>query len=85
MYITDLGNEVITINDNMDGTFPGHNPDPSKDENIKSLQELMRNRKDLDIGFMFDGDGDRLGVVDKYGNRIRMDKYLIPFNKKDRT
>lgn len=83
--LTDLGNEVVAINDNIDGTFPGHGPDPSKDENIRPLQELMKNRKDLDIGFMFDSDGDRLGVVDKYGNRIRMDKYLIPFIKKDRT
>ncbi|BBL45376.1 phosphomannomutase [Nanobdella aerobiophila] len=82
--VTDLGNEIVPINDKIDGTFPGHMPDPSKDENIKPLKDLMKSKNDLDIGFMFDSDGDRLGIIGKDGERIGMDKYIIPFIKKDR-
>ncbi|MGC9133046.1 MAG: hypothetical protein ACP5GJ_01405 [Nanopusillaceae archaeon] len=81
--LLDLGNDIISINDKLNGNFPSHLPDPSVDENLKQLIELVKNKK-LDIGFSFDGDGDRIGIVDNNGNIIKMDKYLIPFIRENR-
>ena len=55
------------INGNVDGNFPAHNPDPSQKEN---LQQLISEVKSLnyDFGIAFDGDADRLGIVDNTGN-----------------
>ena len=59
-----------------DGNFPNHHPDPCVEANLKDLKEaVIKNNADLGIGF--DGDGDRVGVVDEKGNMIEIDKYLI--------
>ncbi|BFI73582.1 phosphomannomutase [Nanoarchaeota archaeon] len=81
--LQDLGNDVYIINEKLDGNFPSHSPDPSVDENLKQLIDLVKNKK-LDIGFGFDGDGDRIGIVDSNGNIIKMDKYIVPFIKENR-
>ncbi|MGC9079134.1 MAG: hypothetical protein ACP5G1_00135 [Nanopusillaceae archaeon] len=81
--LLDLGNEVYAINEKLDGNFPSHPPDPSNEENLSELKKLVINKK-LDIGFAFDGDGDRIGIVDKNGNIIKPDKYIIPFVKENR-
>lgn len=54
---------------NLDGSFPYHNPDPTKPENTKVLQEKVLSEK-ADLGAAFDGDGDRILFVDEKGNRI---------------
>jgi phosphomannomutase/phosphoglucomutase len=68
-----IGCEVIELDCNLDYTFPKYNPNP---EDLKMLKEISKCVKDnnADIGFGFDGDGDRVGVVDDKGNEIFSDK-----------
>jgi phosphomannomutase/phosphoglucomutase len=63
-----------------DGTFPYHHPDPIVDANLEPLVEEVR-RRDADLGLAFDGDGDRIGVVDRGGRIIRADELLILFGR----
>ena len=68
-----IGCEVIELDCNLDWTFPKYNPNP---EDLKMLSAISRGVKDnsADIGFGFDGDGDRVGVIDNKGNEIFSDK-----------
>ncbi len=68
-----IGCEVIELDCNLDYTFPKYNPNP---EDLQMLNEISKAVKDnkADIGFGFDGDGDRLGVIDNEGNEIFSDK-----------
>jgi len=66
----------ILINEIVDGTFPNHHPDPTVPKNMKQLISAVINHK-CDIGFAFDGDGDRLGVVDNRGKIIWADQYML--------
>ena len=75
---TKLGCEVIPIFCNSDPTFPNHFPDPVKKENLAQLIETVLNNN-ADLGIGFDGDGDRLGVVDNKGNIIWGDQLMILF------
>ncbi|MDD3241416.1 MAG: phosphomannomutase/phosphoglucomutase [Bacilli bacterium] len=59
-----------------DGNFPNHHPDPTVPENMEVLANTVKELK-ADIGIAFDGDGDRVGIVDEQGNIIPADKYLI--------
>lgn len=68
--------EYIPIFDESDGTFPNHHPDPAVEENLKQLKEKVLEVK-ADCGIAFDGDGDRVGVVDNQGNMIPIDKFMI--------
>lgn len=61
-----LGLEVIELNSEPDGTFPNHLPDPSIGENMKDLWHLKRDQK-IDLGLAYDGDVDRLNVIDESG------------------
>jgi phosphomannomutase len=63
------------INVKVDGTFPAHHPDPSEVKNLQDLQRLVA-RESCNVGFAFDGDGDRLGVVDRKGRIVWPDQYL---------
>lgn len=73
-----LGCEVHALYTAVDGHFPNHHPDPSKPENLADLAALVR-ANDLDLGLAFDGDGDRLGVVDSHGRTIWPDRQMILF------
>lgn len=73
-----LGCEVIPLFCNIDGYFPHHHPDPSQIENLQELIRIVRTEK-ADIGFAFDGDGDRLGVVTNKGTIILPDRVLMFF------
>jgi len=73
-----LGCDVHDLYCEMDGTFPNHEADPTVLENMYDLIELVRTEK-LDIGIGYDGDGDRIGVVDENGDIIYGDKLLILF------
>ena len=68
-----IGCEVIELDCNLDWTFPKYNPNP---EDLKMLHEIAKVVKEsnADIGFGFDGDGDRVGVIDNKGNEIFSDK-----------
>jgi phosphomannomutase / phosphoglucomutase len=71
-----LGCEVIGLYCKVDGNFPNHHPDPSKPENLAELIELVKS-EGADIGLAFDGDGDRLGVIDSEGNIIWPDRQMM--------
>ncbi len=68
--------ENIIINKEVDGTFPNHHPDPTVPKNLLQLINTVKKNK-CDIGLAFDGDGDRLGVVDNLGNIIWADQYML--------
>ncbi len=71
-----LGCEVIGLYCKVDGNFPNHHPDPSKPENLKELIDLVKS-EEADVGLAFDGDGDRLGVIDSEGNIIWPDRQMM--------
>ena len=71
-----LPGEHHLIHCDIDGTFPAHHPDPSDPANLADLQTLVRDR-DLDLGIAFDGDGDRIGVVDARGEIVWPDQLLL--------
>ncbi|HED17332.1 MAG TPA: phosphomannomutase/phosphoglucomutase [Gammaproteobacteria bacterium] len=71
-----LNCEVIELFCEVDGNFPNHHPDPSKPENLVALIRTVNEHK-ADLGIAFDGDGDRLGVVDSDGKIIWPDRFLM--------
>jgi phosphomannomutase/phosphoglucomutase len=73
-----MGCEVIELFCEIDGHFPNHHPDPSKPENLRDVQRVLR-ETDAELGLAFDGDGDRLGVVTKDGEIIYPDRQLMLF------
>ena len=73
-----IGCEVIELYSEVDGNFPNHHPDPSKPENLADLIKALK-ETDAELGFAFDGDGDRLGVVTKDGQVIYPDRQMMLF------
>ncbi|NIP72670.1 MAG: phosphomannomutase/phosphoglucomutase [Gammaproteobacteria bacterium] len=71
-----LGCEVVELYCEVDGTFPNHHPDPGKPENLIALTRAVTGQG-ADIGVAFDGDGDRIGVVDSGGKIIWPDRLLM--------
>lgn len=72
--------EVHDIYCEMDGSFPNHEADPTVLKNMKDLIALVREKK-LDVGIGYDGDGDRIGVVDEKGDIVYGDKLMILFSR----
>ncbi|OCW82670.1 phosphoglucomutase [Pelagibacteraceae bacterium GOM-A3] len=68
-----IGCEVIELDCNLDYTFPKYNPNPEDLEMLHAISKSVK-KNNADIGFGFDGDGDRVGVIDNYGNEIFSDK-----------
>ncbi len=75
-----LGAEVTPLFCESDGTFPNHHPDPTVVENLRDLQEVVQ-RTGSELGIAFDGDGDRIGVVDERGTVIFGDHLLLLFGR----
>jgi phosphomannomutase/phosphoglucomutase len=73
-----MGCRVTELFCDVDGHFPNHHPDPSKPENLNDLIATVK-EKNADIGLAFDGDGDRLGVVDPEGKIIYPDRLMMLF------
>ena len=75
-----LGAEVSKLFCLIDGSFPNHHPDPSK---LKNLEDIIKEviDTDADMGFAFDGDGDRLGLIDNKGNVIWADRQMILYSR----
>src|SRR4029077_15169670 len=65
----------ILLNAEIDGRFPAHHPDPTEAKNLKQLQDAVRDSK-ADLGIAFDGDADRIGVVDGQGRILWGDQIL---------
>jgi phosphomannomutase len=66
----------IIINEKVDGNFPNHHPDPTVPKNMVQLIDAVK-KNNCDIGLAFDGDGDRLGVIDNLGNIVWADQYML--------
>ncbi|MCX8515068.1 MAG: phosphomannomutase/phosphoglucomutase [Burkholderiales bacterium] len=73
-----MGAKVLGLFCNVDGKFPNHHPDPSKPENLADLIHALK-QTESEVGFAFDGDGDRLGVVTATGNIIYPDRQMMLF------
>jgi len=75
-----LNIEIEVINEKVDGEFPNHSPDPTNINNLNQLKKKMK-ECNADIGLAYDGDGDRIIVIDKYLNIIWPDQLLMIFSK----
>lgn len=73
-----LGCESTALFTEVDGNFPNHHPDPAKLENLTDLIKTVKETK-AEVGLAFDGDGDRVGVVDDKGNVIWPDRQMVLF------
>jgi phosphomannomutase / phosphoglucomutase len=75
-----MGVETIDLFDTPDGNFPNHHPDPTVEKNIQVLIKTVKESK-ADVGIGYDGDADRIGVVDEKGDIIWGDKLMILFSR----
>jgi phosphomannomutase/phosphoglucomutase len=74
--LREIGAEVIELYIEPDGSFPHHLPDPEVEETLKDLRQLVLDEK-AELGIAFDGDGDRIGVIDGDGTHYEADYMLI--------
>ena len=79
--LREIGCDIIELHCDLDGRFPNHLPDPQMPENVVDLQERVR-ETGADLGLAFDGDGDRLGVIDDRGRRHEAD-YILTLLARD--
>ncbi|MCW9057432.1 MAG: phosphomannomutase/phosphoglucomutase [Gammaproteobacteria bacterium] len=77
--LRELGCEVIELYCDVDGTFPNHHPDPSRAENLGALIRAV-GEHGADLGFAFDGDGDRIGLVASGGEIIWPDRLMMLYS-----
>ncbi|HEY0900636.1 MAG TPA: phosphomannomutase/phosphoglucomutase [Micavibrio sp.] len=76
--VKQLPGEHILLFDEIDGRFPNHHPDPTVDENLADLIQVVRAQK-CDLGVAFDGDADRVGAVDEHGTIMRCDTLMVVY------
>ena len=74
-----LPGKHIVINEAIDGTFPAHHPDPTVEENLAQLKGVVATQG-CDLGIAFDGDGDRIGVIDERGRVLWGDQLLAIYS-----
>lgn len=74
--LREIGCDVIELYCESDGTFPNHLPDPEMEENLRDIKKAVIENK-ADIGVAYDGDGDRMGIVDEKGRHYESDFVLI--------
>ena len=74
--VKSLPGEHFLINEKIDGTFPAHHPDPTVEKNLVQLKELVA-ANGCDLGIGFDGDGDRIGVIDAQGRVLWGDQLMV--------
>ena len=68
--------DLVPLFNDSDSDFPNHHPDPAVEENLTKLKEKVL-EVGADVGVAYDGDGDRVGVIDNNGNMVDIDKYMI--------
>jgi phosphomannomutase/phosphoglucomutase len=78
--LENLGCELHELYTEPDGTFPNHEADPTVAKNMTDLIALVK-EKSLDVGIGYDGDGDRIGVVDADGSLVYGDQLMILFSR----
>ncbi len=76
----ELGVEMTELYVEPDSSFPNHHPDPTVEENLQDLIATVR-AQSADIGIAFDGDGDRIGVVDETGRIIWGDELMVLYSR----
>ncbi len=72
--------QVTELYCDIDGTFPNHHPNPSEPENLQDLIDTVV-ANNLDLGLAFDGDGDRVGIVDEHGEVLWADRQMMLYSK----
>ncbi|OQY32433.1 MAG: phosphomannomutase/phosphoglucomutase [Spirochaetaceae bacterium 4572_59] len=77
-FLKRLPGKHYAICNEVDGTFPCHHPDPSLEENLEHLKQAVL-ENEADLGIAFDGDGDRLGIIDGKGKMLLGDQLLVLF------
>jgi len=75
-----MGFEVVPLFCDMDARFPNHHPDPTVVENLQDLIAAVKREK-AEVGIAYDGDSDRIGVVDDLGNILWGDQLMILFSR----
>lgn len=75
-----LGANVVSLFCELDGHFPNHHPDPTVPANLKQLIDTVKSEK-ADFGLAFDGDSDRIGVVDEKGTILFGDELMVLFSR----
>ena len=75
-----LGCQVFELYCELDGGFPNHHPDPTVTETLQELIQEVKSRR-ADLGIAFDGDGDRIGVIDEKGNIVWGDQLMVLFSR----
>ncbi len=78
--IRSMGCEVIELFSEPDGRFPNHHPDPTIPKNLATLVETVKKER-ADAGIAFDGDSDRIGVIDEKGNILWGDQLMVIFSR----
>ncbi len=76
----EMGVDTVDLFDTPDGRFPNHHPDPTVEANIRQLIQTVQ-ESGADFGVGYDGDGDRIGVVDEKGQIIWGDRLMIIFSR----
>ncbi|MDB3973578.1 phosphomannomutase/phosphoglucomutase [Alphaproteobacteria bacterium] len=71
-----IGGTNIILNQSIDGTFPNHHPDPTVKSNIIEISDFIK-KNSFDLGVAFDGDGDRVGILDNKGNLVYSDMIFL--------
>ena len=71
-----MGGDHILLNEEIDGTFPNHHPDPTVEDNLEQLKAVVR-QEGCDLGIGLDGDGDRIGVIDSQGRVLWGDQLMV--------
>lgn len=77
---SELGIKPIVLNSKVDGNFPGHSPNPMKEGAMGELSKVVQDQE-LNFGVCFDGDGDRIAVVDEKGRSVALDTLFSLFIK----
>ena len=77
---SELKINAVIINEDIDGNFPNHPPDPSNPENLKQLYDAI-NENSADLGIAFDGDGDRIILMKKNGEIVWPDQLMMIFSQ----
>ncbi len=80
MLLRRLGCEVFELFTDMDGTFPNHHPDPTVEANLVDLRREVLARG-ADLGVAYDGDGDRIGVINELGQVLWGDRLMIVLSR----
>ena len=74
--VAGLPGQHILLNEEIDGTFPAHHPDPTVEANLQQLKDCVA-AEGCDMGIAFDGDGDRIGLIDSQGRVLWGDQMMV--------